>query len=590
MGRARRLATFARQANRVPPFFTRDGGSTTLLANGDKRGSGARLSATVTFFAGEQRLSGARVWVDGVTYQLDERGAAVVPLPVGERVFEAEIEGERVIRTINRHGASARFVVDFEADDQEHPFPALLGLVGDRFAIRSIVARGATGTVVQAWDRREEREVALRSPSEELSAREEANQVFLVEARNLAGLEHPNLLNIHEVLAVKGRGILVTEWASGTTLDRLMREGELSREDAWTIVVPLASGVSQLHREDIIHRDLHGANVIVREDAGPKLIDLGLARSLADVYLGASRVYETREHCAPEQFQGLHVTPATDVYQLTMLFYRIWSGRWPFESEDIEWAHVNEAPAPLPDAPEALQALVERGLAKQARRRFVDAGEWFRAFSGLREQLELEAELVRQAEKKWPVGLVAAVVAIVVLVSGAVAFYLGGADPRPEVGAEPAIDLVEPEASRVAEVPSVDSVVAPSGDAEVLERRSEAARAVGEALEKARPAAAQWDVGDAERVIVEVESERPIRRQETRSDGRSKKVKRDSNVTKPAVGDRDDNRSRRTAGDQKRAREVAESEEELAPTSGADGEGLLDVDDGAGESIFLPVE
>jgi hypothetical protein len=350
------------------------------------------VNATVTFFAGDERLSGAKVTVDGQTHVLDDDGSVVLRVAPGLVACEVEVGGELRRREFHKHGSAARFIVDVDAADVgdgvdgEHPFPRLVGLVGDRFRIDEVVARAATGTVVRAYDRIHGRTVALRAPSDELATIEEAHQVFVVEARNLLELEHPNLLKIFDVLAFKGRAVLVTEWVEGETLDRMMREGRVGPSQAWDWVLPIASGVAQLHREDIVHRDLHGANIIVRPDGGVKLIDLGLARSLADVYLGAARVHDSREHWAPEQFQGLHVTPATDVYQLTLLFYRCWARGWPFEDGDLERAHLEAEPAPL-GAPDLLEQLVTRGLDKNPRHRFPNAEYWFREFSGAREVL-----------------------------------------------------------------------------------------------------------------------------------------------------------------------------------------------------------
>ncbi len=537
-----------------------------------------RLNATITCYVGDELLAGAAIVCAGQELELDESGSAVARLMPGELLVEVDWRGEKLQRRLQKHGSAPRFAVDFAAEDDGHPFPDLVGLVGDRFRIEEVVARAATGTVVRAFDRTHNRLVALRAPSDELSAWEEAHQVFVVEARNLIEVEHPNLLHIFDVLTLRGRALLVTEWVVGDTLDLRMREQRIGPQIAWETLLPVASGVAQLHREDIVHRDLHGANIIVRAEGGPKLIDLGLARSLADVYLGAARVRETREHCAPEQFQGLHVTPATDVYQLTLLFYRCWAGRWPFESEDVEWAHVHEEALPLPDAPEVLQRLVARGLSKDPRQRFANAQIWFQEFSSAMESLDLLEEVRTDGARPFPpvVAMAAVGVIAVLLMVGLMSVFGGEDEPQ-------TVELGGP-----AEVVGDD---APGGKPMQAVVRAPAV-VTGEAVDAGQAEDADEEsndsddsdepTGGAEAEVADPATNVVLRRQ----------PRKKSTEPKPAESKPTAKKSSQPVEEQ------APVQDETAPAPkpkkteerADDGPALLEIEDRAGDSILLPVD
>jgi serine/threonine-protein kinase len=215
--------------------------------------------------------------------------------------------------------------------------------------------------------------VAIKYLSERMLADEEFVSRFRGEARLLAGIYDPNLVRFHEYVesisknAAPGtppRGAaIVMELVDGVSLARLIKqEGPTGPEAALAILKGSLLGLAAAHSAGVVHRDYKPGNILIRGDGASKLADFGIAvRAGENVPAAGSPAY-----MPPEQWAGRPVTPASDVYAATAVFFECLTGFRPFRGRtlpQLALAH-RTARVPLEQVPEALRGLVDRGMAK----------------------------------------------------------------------------------------------------------------------------------------------------------------------------------------------------------------------------------
>jgi hypothetical protein len=255
--------------------------------------------------------------------------------------------------------------------------------------IEETVGRGGMGVVYRARQLDLDRDVAIKVITPERVDDERARARFLSEARAAAAVEHPNVLPVYGAGVANGQAYLVMRYVPGDDLRTLVRrEGPLSAERAADVAVALGEALDAIHRAGYVHRDVKPANVLLDADGHVYLSDFGLAKQvLASAGLTESdRWVGTLDFAAPEQIRGGDVDARADVYALGGVVYYMLTGAVPFDRESDEaklWAHLAAAP-PLPssvrpDLPAALDAVVQRALAKRPEDRQPSAGDLGRA-------------------------------------------------------------------------------------------------------------------------------------------------------------------------------------------------------------------
>jgi serine/threonine-protein kinase len=217
--------------------------------------------------------------------------------------------------------------------------------------------------------------VAIKYLSDRLLADEEFLSRFRAEARLLAGIDNPNLVRFHEYVesvrregpvggAPRGAGI-VMELVDGVSLNRLIKaEGPTGPEAALTVLKGSLLGLAAAHSVGIVHRDYKPGNVLVAGDGSSKLADFGIAVRAGENVPAAG----TPAYMPPEQWSGRPVTPATDVYAATAVFYECLTGERPFLGKSLPQLALAHRTAgiPLDRVPPALRGLVSHGMAKAA--------------------------------------------------------------------------------------------------------------------------------------------------------------------------------------------------------------------------------
>ncbi len=207
-----------------------------------------------------------------------------------------------------------------------------------RYEVRSLLGQGAMGRVYLAYDPKLRREVAIKSISQEFSAHARARERFFREARAVATLKHPNIVEIFDYSGEDSATVyLVMERLQGPDLFQLVdKRGPMPEAVAAAIVHELCGALANAHDCGIIHRDLKPENVLIEWNGRVVLTDFGLVKAFAQGNLmrtdsfGRTDVIGTPGFMAPEQARGERLGPHTDVFALGALLYNLLTQRLPF--------------------------------------------------------------------------------------------------------------------------------------------------------------------------------------------------------------------------------------------------------------------
>ncbi|HJT77518.1 MAG TPA: serine/threonine-protein kinase [Gemmataceae bacterium] len=246
------------------------------------------------------------------------------------------------------------------------------------------LGRGGMGVVYKARHRALNRLVALKMILAGAHAGPEERRRFVREAEAVARLQHPNIVQIHEVGEHEGRPFLSLEFCAGGSLADRLGGTPLPAGAAARLVETLARAMHAAHQAGIIHRDLKPANVLLAEDGTPKVTDFGLAKKLdgAAGQTASGAIMGTPSYMTPEQAGGRskEVGPPTDVYALGAILYELLTGRPPFRAAtalDTVLQVVSEEPVPpsrlQPKLPKDLETVCLECLQKDRRRRYATA-------------------------------------------------------------------------------------------------------------------------------------------------------------------------------------------------------------------------
>ncbi|HAH07363.1 MAG TPA: hypothetical protein DCM05_12730 [Elusimicrobia bacterium] len=247
---------------------------------------------------------------------------------------------------------------------------------------------GGMGAVYEAVDVALERRVALKRMREEIRREKSLRARFAAEARLVAKLKHPNIIEIFSVIDEGDDLCLVFEFVDGHTLHALRAEaGKLSFERCRHLLRQACAGLGYAHRSGVIHRDLKPANIMVSREGQVKLMDFGVARQVADALSVTGTVAGTPRFMAPEMEGGV-VRRESDLYSLALCFYEMLAGEPAFggsamasSKREMEFAPVSRKAAGLPSG---IDTFFARALQVDPERRFATAEELSAAFDALK--------------------------------------------------------------------------------------------------------------------------------------------------------------------------------------------------------------
>lgn len=274
-----------------------------------------------------------------------------------------------------------------------------IGRVISKVEIRQLLGRGGMAEVYLGRHVTLNRPVAVKVLHGHLSGNETALGRFRSEAQSVAGLRHPNIIQVFDFDIADDQPYIVMELLEGPSLADYLnalhgRGKRLPPEQIARLISPIAAALDYAHGRGIVHRDVKPSNVLLRcetgvvdinaplpADAEPVLTDFGVARiANATVRTASGVIVGTPAYMSPEQVSGEGVDARSDIYSLGIMLYEMVSGRLPFDSDSETVAatlikHITEDPPPISETTPAVQAVIFRALAKDREDRYQTAGD-----------------------------------------------------------------------------------------------------------------------------------------------------------------------------------------------------------------------
>jgi serine/threonine protein kinase len=250
--------------------------------------------------------------------------------------------------------------------------------------IEKQIAKGGMAEVYLGRHLTLDRPVAVKVLHSFIETDDEMKARFQREARVVAALRHPNIVQVFDFDTTDGHPYIVMEYIRGPSLAaylRMLHESDQRMQPAHVarLLTKLAGALDYAHEQGAIHRDIKPGNILLHTKAGgsrsmftdqiePIITDFGLVRIVhATTQTASGLVSGTPAYISPEQAQGLSIDHRTDIYSLGVILYEILAGRVPFEAEttwSVIYKHIHETPPPIPNAQPALQEILQRALAK----------------------------------------------------------------------------------------------------------------------------------------------------------------------------------------------------------------------------------
>ena len=275
-------------------------------------------------------------------------------------------------------------------------------LLGGRYELDGIVARGGMAEVYRARDIRLDRIVAIKSLRADLARDQISLARFRREAQSAGSLNHPSIVAVHDTGEDMATGIpvpyIVMEFVDGRTVRDLLKDGRrLLPERSLEIIDGVLRALDYSHQAGTVHLDIKPGNVMLTRNGDIKVMNFGIARAMSDAQATmtqTAQVIGTAQYLSPEQATGERVDSRSDLYSTGCLLYELLTGRPPFTGDSpvaIAYQHVRENPIPPsrvdPDVPAWADAIVLKAMAKSPADRYqTDAdmrADLQRAASGL---------------------------------------------------------------------------------------------------------------------------------------------------------------------------------------------------------------
>jgi serine/threonine protein phosphatase PrpC len=258
-------------------------------------------------------------------------------------------------------------------------------LLDDRFEITDVIAKSGMGSLFRATDRQTGKAVALKIPHLQIESDPAGYERFRREEEIGIRLNHPYILKIIPV-EKKSRPYIAMEYLEGQTLaDLLGRVHPLPEPDAARIASRICEALDYMHNHQVVHRDLKPPNIMLCNDGSIRIMDFGIAKSLASrrlTFVGFTPTMGTPDYMAPEQVKGSRGDHRTDIYSLGAILYEMTTGEVPFGG-DSPYVIMNSRVTGDPVAPRkinpkltpVIEEIILHAMEREPKRRYQSAAE-----------------------------------------------------------------------------------------------------------------------------------------------------------------------------------------------------------------------
>lgn len=252
----------------------------------------------------------------------------------------------------------------------------------NRYEILDQIGSGGMSEVYRAKCHKLNRLVAIKVLKEEFSTDAGFVKKFKLEAQAAAGLSHPNIVSVYDVVDEGSIHYIVMELIEGITLKSyITKKGRLGSKEAIGIAIQVAQGIAAAHDQHIVHRDIKPQNMIISRDGKVKVADFGIARAVSNQTIGATAIGSVH-YISPEQARGGFSDSRTDIYSLGITMFEMVTGTVPFDGDNtvsIALAHLEQAVTPPsrlnPEVPVSLDRIIMKCTQKKPERRYRDVYE-----------------------------------------------------------------------------------------------------------------------------------------------------------------------------------------------------------------------
>ena len=333
----------------------------------------------------------------------------------------------------------------------------LIGKTLGQFEILEAIGQGGMALVYKAMQPAMNRIVALKVLSTPMTVNPTFLARFKQEAQMIASLEHTHILPVYDMGDQDGWVFIAMRYMSHGTLTARIAQGPVPLKDVSQWIEQIGSALDYAHQRGVVHRDVKPSNVLLDAQGNAFLADFGIARwSEGSVSLTGSGVIGTPQYMSPEQGQGLKIDGRSDEYSLAVMAYEMIIGRPPFEAETplaIVLKHITEPLTPPisinPRVPQGVSDVISRALSKDPNDRYPTTAAFAQALSAViaagpiggtlplpsaapTEDVHITRHEPAKTPRRFrPIGIVAALVAVLVLGIGGV-LILSANQPQPD--------------------------------------------------------------------------------------------------------------------------------------------------------------
>ena len=271
-----------------------------------------------------------------------------------------------------------------------------------KYEIRGELGAGGMGVVYKGWDSAIARAVAIKGINKSSLPDGEAESViqrFRQEAQAVGRLVHPRIVQIYDYIEDNEAAYIVMELVNGKTLaQHLNKQEKFGLHEIGQIVSQILDGIGYAHAHGVVHRDMKPANILVNSDGRIKIMDFGVAHVDSSTMTRVGDVIGTPSYMSPEQFMGVEVDSAADLYAVGVIAYELLTGKRPFAASSpaaVMRQVLNDDPVlPTTHNPQLsplLNTVIFKALAKKPADRFANAQEFSDAFkAAIRASMDMQ--------------------------------------------------------------------------------------------------------------------------------------------------------------------------------------------------------